>query len=65
MVLLFDFEQECRTRGWGFELDGFALPIILFADNCWFLAKGADELVKMTELWIGFLKMYSFHNPVE
>ena len=41
---VFEFEQECRRKGWGFNMDGFAVPIILFADNCWLLAKGPKEL---------------------
>ena len=45
----YEFEQECRNRGWGFQLDGFVLPILFFADH-WFLAKGADELTKMTAM---------------
>ena len=40
----FEFEQECRKKGWGFDMDGFAVPIILFADNCWLLVKDPKEL---------------------
>ena len=51
----YEYEQECRKRGWGFSMDGFVVPIILFADNCWLLAKNPNELQEMTALWIKFL----------
>ena len=62
---VFEFEQECRRRGWGFDLDGFAVPIILFADNCWLLAKNPKELQEMTAVWIKFLTEHNFHIPID
>jgi hypothetical protein len=61
----FEFEQECRRKGWGFNMDGFAVPIILFADNCWLLARDPKELENMTESWIKCLTQHGFHIPVD
>ena len=60
----FEFEQECRKRGLGVDMDGVAVPIILFADNCWLLARNPKELQNMTELWIKFLTQHGFHIPI-
>ena len=57
-VDILEFVKTCRKKKWGFPIsqnvhgvfDDF-LPIIVFADNFWILAKSPSELQMMSDIW--------------
>ena len=57
------FQRLCQRKGWGYQLEGIQLDIILYADNFWIFAKNAQEAGVMTRAWLGILGQYGFEVP--
>ena len=58
------FYRIAQSRRWGWKLsDGLYLPILLFADNYWLIARSNADLEEMTALWLDMLNEHGWGTP--
>ena len=60
-----EFVEECQRHGWGYDLDGMLLPILVFADNFWLISNSPIHLQVMFRVWLHILKDHGWHVPVD